>query len=202
MGIEGEQSVARTGEVVDLDERSWLPRHRGGDHEAFGELLSAYQGRVWRYLGRCGINGEARDDLFQEIFMRVHTAAGRYEPSRPLEPWIFTIAANAARNHLRDRAARARVVDPQVEAPDTADSGPGVERRVAAERMVEWLERAIAALPDGQREVLLLAGVEGLSHEAVAEALGLTVGAVKTRLRRGRLALARARAALEGVERP
>ena len=137
--------------------------------------------------------------------MRVHTAAGRYEPSRPLDPWIFTIAANAARNHLRDRATRVRAIGEATDATDmaeVADNGAGVERRVASEQMLEWLDRAITALPLPQREVLLLSAIEGLSHEAVAEALDLTVGAVKTRLRRARLALAQERAAFEGGAAP
>ena len=61
--------------VVNLDERNWLPRHCRGDGQAFAELVNAYQSPVYGYLVRCGVPPAARDDVFQEIFVKIHLAA-------------------------------------------------------------------------------------------------------------------------------
>jgi RNA polymerase sigma-70 factor (ECF subfamily) len=148
--------------VVDLDERSWLPRHRRGDPLAFSELLAAYRAPVYGYLARCGIASAARDDLFQDIFLKIHLHADSYQPSRALRPWIFTIVANTLRNHVRDEKARAAgrmryAARVEVEASEDTES------LVVGEQTAEWIERAVRALPLPQREVLLLVRVAGLS---------------------------------------
>lgn len=190
--------AATPGQVVDLDERGWLPRHCRGDREAFAELLAAYRAPVYGYLARCGLPPAACDDLFQEIFLKVHAAAASYEPSRPLRPWLFTIAANTVRNFLRKERGRcgaADVVDP-LELPDPRGCAEGIS---AVRETVEWLERAVAALPHRLREVVLLSAVEGFTHREVSDVLGIPVGTVKARLHRARLALASA-LALAGEE--
>lgn len=180
--------------VVDLDERRWLPRHCRGDADAFAELIGAYRRPVYSYLVRCGFPSDVRDDLFQEVFLRVHRAAASYQPSRPLKPWLFTIAANTVRGHLRSvqgspltTEATAGVRDPAPSAVDWAE----------AKSTLAWLESAIASLPVSQRDVLLLTCIEEMDQNQVASALGLNVNTVKTHLRRARLTLARLRLARE-----
>ena len=75
--------------VVELEERSWLPRHCRGDQAAFPALMDAYRGPVYGYLVRCGIAEADRDDLFQNVFLKIHAAAASYEPVRALAPWIL-----------------------------------------------------------------------------------------------------------------
>ena len=130
---------AEQDQVVDLEERNWLPRHVRGDKAAFPQLLAAYQARIYGYLTRCGILAHVRDDLFQEIFLKVHRAADSYQPTRPLPPWIFTIAANAVRNHLRGAKNRALPLE-----DETTDPAAGVEARVARHQQLDRLERNIA----------------------------------------------------------
>lgn len=178
-------------QVVDLEERSWLPRHCRGDREAFGELLAAYRAPVYGYLARCGLPAAARDDLFQDIFLKVHAAAASYQPARPLRPWLFTIAANTVRNHFR-RERPGRGAGDTVEPMELPDPRACTEGLSATQETVEWLEKAIAALPHRLREVVLLSAVEGFSHQEVAGMLGIPVGTVKARLHRARLALASA----------
>ena len=177
---------------MDLDERTWLPRHCRGDSTAFPALLEAYRRPVYGYLVRCGVAAADRDDLFQSVFLKVHAAAGSYEPARPLGPWLFTIVANAVRNYFRGRpqAAPAAV---HHERPDPADPRPGPERIAQGRETLAWLETAIAELPLAQREVLLLAAVLGQPQQEVAEALDLPLNTVKTHLRRARLTLAKAK---------
>jgi RNA polymerase sigma factor (sigma-70 family) len=175
---------ARGGEEKDL-----IRRHLEGESEAFAELVDCYRAPVFSYLSRCGVAADDRDDLFQDIFIRIHRAAASYDPGRPLHPWIFTIVANAVRNHLRRQRVRSLVGSTEnVGGP--AASNPGAERVTAGRQTMAWLEERIRRLPLARREVLLLACVESLPLKEVANMLGLPLGTVKTHLRRARLTLA------------
>lgn len=176
--------------VVNLDERHWLPRHCRGDRKAFTELINAYQAPVYGYLVRCGVPPASRDDVFQEIFVKIHLAAASYQPSRPLRPWLFTIAANSVRNHFRDES-RHRVAG-EGEACDAPSGDHGPRALAEIRETVAWLERALPALPLAQREVLLLGSVAGLRLQDIATVLDIPLNTVKTLTRRARLSLARA----------
>lgn len=183
-----DKRLTRRENLVDLKERSWLPRHCRGDRAAFPALMEAYRRPVYGYLTRCGLPAADRDDVFQTVFLKVHAAARSYDPSRPLAPWIFTIVANSVRNHLSVAATRAMGVDD----PDLDrlhDPNPGPERIVQARDMVRRVEDALQTLSQAQREVVLLVTVVGLSQQMVAETLDLPLNTVKTHLRRARLAL-------------
>jgi RNA polymerase sigma-70 factor (ECF subfamily) len=176
--------------VVNLDERHWLPRHCRGDRQAFTELMNAYQAPVYGYLVRCGVPPASRDDVFQEIFVKIHLGAASYQPSRPLGPWLFTIAANSVRNHFRDES-RHRVAD-QSQAWDTPSGDHGPQALAEIQETVVWLEGALPALPLAQREVLLLASIAGLRLQDIATVLDIPLNTVKTLSRRARASLARA----------
>ena len=176
--------------VVAMEERDWLPRHVRGDTAAFPALLSAYRRPVYGYLVRADVGAGERDNLFQAIFLRVHRAARDYLATRPLAPWLFTIAAHVVRNHFRDSSVPGVVVALDDGTDVAADPAPGPERAAAARITVDWLEGALAALPETPRQVLLLIGVVGLGQGEVATALDLPLGTVKTHLRRARLRLA------------
>jgi RNA polymerase sigma-70 factor (ECF subfamily) len=181
--------AAGTGELVELDERRLLLRHRDGEPGAFAALLDRYRAPVYSYLTRCGVTGEDRDDLFQDIFIRVHRAAHSYQAERPLHPWLFTIVANVVRTHLRRQRVRQLVTAAPVEV-EPVDEGPDGERAAAARQTLEWLESEIATLPLARREVLILAAIERRPLKEVAEILGMPVNTVKTHLRRARMTLA------------
>ncbi len=193
--------------VVDLEERTWLARHCRGDESAFPALLEAFRRPVYSYLVRNGVAEADRDDLFQSIFLKIHAAAPSYDAAQPLAPWLFTIAANTVRNHLRDGHLRERYLDderaggpphPLASVPaEMADPDPGPERTAAARETVAWLEQALLTLAPAQREALLLTTVGGLRQQDVARVLGQPVNTVKTHLRRARLALAAALAERE-----
>ncbi len=166
-----------------------LVRHRNGDAAAFAELVGRTQRLVYGYLLRCGVERAACDDLFQEIFVGVHAAAAAYDAGRPLKPWLLSIVANTVRSHHRrsrrhDTAlASGRLVEDRAALPDG-------QQLAEARETVAWLERALAALPLAQREVVVLCCVEQLPQDEVAAALAMPVNTVKTHLRRARLTLA------------
>lgn len=183
-----DKRLTRQENLVDLEERSWLPRHCRGDRAAFPALIQAYRRPVYGYLTRCGLPAADRDDVFQSVFLKVHASARSYDPSRPLAPWIFTIVANSMRNHLSAAATRVMgASDPDLDR--LHDPNPDPERIVQARDMVRRVENAIQTLSQAQREVVLLVAVVGFSQQTVAETLDLPLNTVKTHLRRARLAL-------------
>lgn len=174
-----------------LDEGTLLVRHCSGDAAAFAEFITRYRRVVYSYLVRCGVENGVRDDLFQEIFAKVHAAAASYQPDRALRPWVLAIAANTVRSHYRKERVRDLVpVEPLPAARDTV--APDSEQLIEARETAAWVEQVIAGLPFSQREVVVLCCVEQLPQADVAAALGMPVNTVKTHLRRARLALAQA----------
>jgi len=175
-------------DVAAGDERELLLRHLRGDPQAFADLVSRYRAPVYSYLLRCGVAEQDRDDLFQEIFIRIHRAAPGYQSNRPLHPWLFTIVANAVRNQIRQKKVRDLVYgEPPVN--DPPDAAAGGEEQFRAMQTRVWLEQRIRELPHAQREALLLTCIQGLPQKQVASILGLRLNTLKTHLRRARLAL-------------
>lgn len=170
------------------DVRAPLLRHREGDPEAFAALVADYRRPVYSYLIRCGVAEGDRDDLFQSIFLKIHRASAQYRAELPAHPWIFTIVANEVRSHMRRRRVRELVFGASP-ANEPADPAPDGERAVQARETVAWLEEEIRRIPLPEREVLILASLEGRPLEEVARVLGLPLNTVKTQLRRTRLML-------------
>ncbi len=199
----GRRDAPRPVHVVRPDERQLILRHLEGDAEAFACLVAEYRAPVYSYLTRCGVEGEDRDDLFQDIFIKIHRAAGSYDPERPLHPWIFTIVANTVRSHLRKRRVRQLIFGKSGDdenTPDPEDPAPDGERRTAARETAAFVGRQLSQLRQVQREVVLLACVEKLPLKDVAAALDIPVNTVKTHLRRARLTLAGALARKQGLK--
>ena len=169
-----------------------LARHRAGDPDAFGELVARYRAPVYGYLVRTGVAADVRDDLFQEIFLRIHGAAASYRADAPLHPWVFTIVANTVRSHYRKlRVRRLVFAEAASELPDPPDEEPDAHELASARETAAYLEAALRRLPDRQREVVLLCCVEKLAAAEVGQILGVPPATVRTRLARGRAALAR-----------
>ena len=146
-------------------ESELLARHLAGDDDAFAELVQRYRAPVFSYLVRSGVAPDDRDDLFQEIFIRIHRAAASYDPSRPLHPWLFTVVANTVRNHLRRQRVRALVGSAE-EVAEPAACHPAADRVAAGRQTMAWLERQIRRLPAARREVLILSCVLAFAIEA------------------------------------
>ena len=182
------EMAAPQGQVAHDDGGPLLAAHGNGDREAFPKLVQQYRRPVYGYLFHCGVPEPDRDDLFQEIFIRVHQRARTYDPSRPLHPWLFTVVANAVRSYFRKQKRRLFFFagPPPEEVKDQAPDGEAI---ASARETTDWLERAIQALPFSQREVLVLATLENLPLNEIASILGLPVNTVKTQLRRARLRL-------------
>lgn len=165
-----------------------LVRHCEGDRSAFCELVQQYRKQVYSYLIRCGVPAGERDDLFQEVFLKIHRAAHTYQKSKPFEPWFYRIVCNTVRSFFRKKSLS--VVS------DTADADLEDSRQESLDSIVEaketsvWLEHAIQQLPFNQRETLVLCCLKSLSQQDAAMALDMPLNTLKTNLRRARAALA------------
>ncbi len=170
----------------------WLVAHRDGDSEAFGKLVQRYRRPVFGYLVHCGVPESDRDDLFQDIFIKIHQRADQYDAARPLHPWLFTVVANTVRSYFSKKKLRSFFVwepAPEEVPEEVKDPAPDSEARASAKETAAWLERAIAALPMPQREVLVLATIEDLPLKDIASVLDMPLNTVKTHVRRARLRL-------------
>ena len=127
---------------------------------------------------------EVADDVAQEAFMRAHQALSTFDLDRPFGPWICRIAANLAINHVRSPEARETAL-PEGQA-ETPAPGPGALDLVLEREAREVLERALLGLPAEQRAVFALRTFEELSYREIAEALGISIGTVMSRLSRAR----------------
>jgi len=173
-------------QVVDVNERTWLPRYCRGDAACFESLVKAYKGPIYSYLVRSGFDKCTCDDLFQDIFMKIHQAAASYESSKPLKPWIFTIAVNTVRNFIRIRPLP--ICDTtEIEALDHPSPLP--EHVISLRQVLTSLEHAITELPSMQSKVLKLSAINELSQKEIAVILDIPINTVKTHLRRARQTL-------------
>ena len=181
---------AKPAEVVDLERRKLLARHCAGDANAFPELVKLFGDPIYSYVIRSGVEAGARDDVVQEIFIKIHSQAHLYQAERPLEPWLFTIVANTVRSHYRK--VRVREILGELPSEEARSVDQNAEERTQSKQTVEWLSGAIGRLPLQQQEVLNLCCVTGMEQKEVARILNMPVNTVKTHLSRARIALAKA----------
>ena len=170
--------------VLDPAEADLLGRARDGNLFAFEEVVRRYQRRVYAVAFRIVRRHDVADDVTQEAFIRAHQALRSFDPGRPFGPWICRIAANLAINHVRSPESRE---DPLPEGhAEWPTPAPGPDTGVLEREGLEVLRRALEALPAEQRAVFVLRVHEDLSYREIAEALGLSMGTVMSRLSRAR----------------
>ncbi|KAB1985716.1 MULTISPECIES: RNA polymerase sigma factor [Streptomyces] len=176
----------RTGAESDA---SVIARSRD-EPEAFAVLFDRYADEVHRYLAR-RLGDEPADDLMAETFTTAFQQRHRYDPSRATgdgaRPWLFGIATNLVGRHRRAEGRRfralARVPVPADHEEPLADRAAA---RVGAQAVRRELAAGLAALSARHRDVLLLVAWGGLGYEEVAQALGVPIGTVRSRLHRAR----------------
>ena len=180
------REVVADPELPDPD-REVLARVAAGDADAFTALVERHQERLLRTCERLLGDAEGARDAVQEVFLKVYRKAASYQPRGQVFTWIYRIAVNHCLNRLRrGKVVRfLRLADPGGEEGSAADPpAPGGGPQAEAEARERWrtTRRAIAALPAGQRAVLVLAKFEGLPYRRIAAVLGITEGAVESRL--------------------
>lgn len=171
-------------------ESEWLERARSGESEAFAQLVEVFQVPVYNLCHRMlGEAGEA-EDAAQETFLRAYRSLGRYDSQRPFPTWLLSIASH----HCIDQIRRRRLVPLSLEAllpsQERADPSPGPEEALAVREKQELVEALAQDLAPKDRAAIVLHYWYDLSYEEIAQALSLSVGAVKSRMHRARRELA------------
>jgi len=160
--------------------------------ELFEVIFRRHHRRIWAYLARSG-GRESADELAGDVFVAAFSQRDRYDPDRgSAVTWLYGIATNVARTRLRRQArasrAFARVAGQATPAGSTFDDTDAALDGVQALRRVQ---AALAALPDHDREVIVLVAWEGLTYAEIADALDMELGTVRSRLSRARHRLRR-----------
>ena len=179
-----------------MTESNLAAQARAGDAEAWEQLMREHQEAAFRlaYL----ILGDAAeaDDAAQEAFIRAYRALDRYDPGRPLRPWLLSITANAARNRLRSAARYLAALQRSIRLPGAGAAAPGDQPAPAAanKQRGEILWQAVRRLGQADQEIIYLRYFMELSEAETAQALQIAPGTVKSRLHR---ALTRLRSLVE-----
>jgi len=166
-------------------------RARRGDAAAFDDLVRRFHRPVYRFCWRLLRSADA-EDLAQDTFVRAFVHFERFDPERPVLPWLIAIARRLCLDLLRRRKVMARTETTLVSSPPA----PGPEGEASIREQLSRLDRALADLDEGPREAIVLFHIEDMSYRDIAAALEVPMGTVMTWLHRGRAQLKRA---LEGA---
>lgn len=180
------------------DDQALIARLRRGEPEAAEALVDRYGAWIHRVVRRLLDDPRDAEEVAQDVLMIVVRKITLFRSEAAFSTWLYRIAVNAAYQRLRSRRSRNEVaLEPLLPAFDeegrhvkpVVDWSERMENPAVASELRAALERGISRLPEDYRTVLLLRDVEGLSNEQVAEAVGITVAATKSRLHRARLSL-------------
>ncbi len=179
------------------NEATLVAEAKEGNAEAFTVLVNQYERNIFRLALNITSNKEDAEDVLQETFLKAYTHLGRFQGNSRFYTWVVRIAVNESLMKLRKRRSDRQVsLDEKLETEDDGllpreivDWGDNPEQRYAKTEWQEILTKATQDLEPAFRTVFTLRDVEQLSTEETAEALGLSVPAVKSRLLRARLKL-------------
>jgi RNA polymerase sigma-70 factor (ECF subfamily) len=169
-----------------------LQRHLDGDPEAFASLVRRYRRELFNFLARFTGDATLAEDVFQEAFLQLHVSAATFDFSRRLKPWLFTIAANKARDAMRRTyrrqaapldAAVAGSEDQQTRYADLMPADvPAPDQSLLNLETRQAVQNIIKNMPENLRTVLLLSYFNEFPYKEIAEILDVPLGTVKSRL--------------------
>jgi RNA polymerase sigma-70 factor, ECF subfamily len=178
----------------DRTEQDLIRMARGGDQEAFAELVMLHADRVYGALRRFGLEAGDADEVTQEVFLRAWRGLAQFQERSQFSTWLYRIAFNEAQRRLSRRALPRAAPGPDPDAPDPVATLPepvesGPEARALADEFERTLDAALGQLPPEWRAAVVLRDIEGLSTHDAAEVAGVGEAAFKSRLHRGRMQL-------------
>jgi RNA polymerase sigma-70 factor (ECF subfamily) len=165
--------------AVAVEDADLVRRCLRGDADAIRRLVDQYQGEVYALCVRLLTHRHDAEDVTQEVFLRIFRSLRRWDPSRPLKPWIVGITVNRCRTWLSQRSRRPELID---YLQDTA-AAPAADDSA---ELIREIRDALAELRPEYREVFVLFHQQGHPYEDIAEALERPVGTIKTWLHRAR----------------
>jgi RNA polymerase sigma-70 factor (ECF subfamily) len=169
-----------------------LSAYREGDRAAFEQLVQRYQRELFHFLVRFLGDRAAADDVFQETFLQVHQSADQFDPTRRFRPWLFTIAANKARDLIRSQARRPTNPLQASINPGDDESGEFMDlmqstqafpdEPLQREELQQMVQRTVMSMPEHLREILLLSYFHQFPYKQISDILQIPLGTVKSRL--------------------
>ena len=179
--------------IPSLSDEDLMARVAEDDERAFTELVRRFQGRVTNLIARVLNDRESSDDLAQEVFVRVFVHRRNYRRGSKFTTWLFTIAANLAKNEIRRRVRKRNwfSLDALQEmlndsAIQLADPTEGQEPALQRAQLQEAIGRAVATVPEKYRVALVLRDIEGFAYEEIGQMLRIPGGTVRSRINRAR----------------
>lgn len=184
-------AVPAPGDAQRSDEEL-LVAYRSGDRTAFAALVERYRNDLVQFLHRFLGSRAAAEDVFQDAFLQVHLSADSFDADRRFKPWLYTIAANKARDFHRKRKRRAAAsLSAPVGGADGRETslvdlleGPteDVDAGLIESERQQMVKEVVDAMPAHYREILLLSYFQKLSYNQIADSLQIPLGTVKSRL--------------------
>jgi len=169
-----------------------LSGYRAGDKNAFATLVGRYQRELFHFLVRFLGDRAAAEDVFQETFLQVHQSIEQFDPQRRFRPWLFTIAANKARDLIRSQARRPTNPLQATINPGDDESGEFMDLMSATQNfpdeplqrqeLQESVQRTVMSMPEHLREILLLSYFHQFPYKQISDILDIPLGTVKSRL--------------------
>lgn len=170
-----------------------LSSYRTGDRAAFAELVKRYERELFHFLVRFLGDRAAAEDVFQETFLQVHQSAEQFDLERRLRPWLFTIAANKARDLMRQRARRpTNPLEAQISGSGDEGGGRFIDLMQASvdmpdepmqqQEVQQRVQGIVMSMPHHFREILLLSYFHQFPYKQISDMLGIPLGTVKSRL--------------------
>jgi RNA polymerase sigma-70 factor (ECF subfamily) len=175
-----------------------VERVQAGEQRAFELLVSKYERRVLRLIGRLIRDPAEAEDVAQEAFIKAYRAIPQFRGESAFYTWLYRIAVNTAKNHLATQKRRPRPVgdfhsDEDGESFNPEDVVEDINTPDAllhSRQVAEAVNAAIEALPEDLRSAITLREIEGLSYEEIAQAMDCPIGTVRSRIFRARDAIA------------
>ena len=177
-------------------ESAVIERCKQGDLSAFDDLVRRYEKQVYNFAYRMTGNYDDANDIASEAFVKIYNAINSFRGDANFSTWLFRIVTNLYLDERKRSKAHYNVpLDEYIDLEESSvarqieDSSPGPLAIVESRECAQALDRAINALPDYQRVMVVLYHNQGQSYEEISEIMGLPIGTVKSRLNRARLAL-------------
>lgn len=175
-----------------ISDEQLVAKYRSGETWAFEELVGRYRQELFHFLIRFAGGRAAAEDLFQEAFLQVHLSADTFDVTKRFKPWLFTIAANKARDYLRKKGRRqAAPLSAEINAGgddgrqfiDLLEADLPLPEDVASDAESRArIKQVVDEMPEHLREILVLAYFNQFAYKEIAEMLGIPLGTVKSRL--------------------
>lgn len=179
---------------MEIQDEALIRRAAAGDDSAFETLMLAHQKQVYSLCLRMSGNADDAFDLSQEAFIKAWRGLAQYQFGAEFSTWLYRLTRNVCIDFLRRQKRQAAVPleteqDGEATELPIPDSAPLPEERVFHDERQRALQQAMLALPDEQREILILRVVNDLPYEKISAILELPLGTVKSRLARARIQL-------------